>query len=189
MQFIPQILLTLSDQPILKTMLLSAVLKINFLLAFETLVLIAAIFLLLNIKKQEAGKWLTFIAYAIILFIVGLMICTTANGCCREGEERESCHGGKMEKVRMEREMGMGHHGMMMMRGCGMEQGCRMGMMRSGCMENRSCCGMGGGMSCCKEMEEECEMEKEGKGDCCKKGMHGEDHFKMVKDTIVVKKK
>lgn len=138
-------------------MLHLAIFKLNFLLTFESLVLIAAFFLIAYIKKQEMGKWLLYGSVAIAIFVFSMMLCTSFNACfagkCNEKEG--SC---KMEQ-------GYGHFPSYMMRGgmghCneGMMSGhCKMGkgrcMMMEGCGSKEGCEHKEGG--CLQEGENTC---------------------------------
>ena len=136
---------------------------LNLALALETLVLIASLFLLIYINKNQLSKWYRYAGIAIVVFIGGLMICTMGAGC------RMACH----HRMGMsECEMGGGQRMNMMFMHRGMGE-CSEGM--SGCEEERMECrrGFEGRMhrgGCDMEMKGNCEMrEKEG---CCEEGMH-----------------
>jgi hypothetical protein len=96
------------------------------LVSFETLVLIAALFLFVYTRKNEMSKWLQYIAATVTGF-VGVLIIGTIFACmavCCMGGGR--CGGGKWEKK---------------MRG----PGCEMNQMQG----NDNCCKKGGEMEEC----------------------------------------
>ncbi|MGQ0829145.1 MAG: hypothetical protein ACT4ON_12215 [Bacteroidota bacterium] len=129
--------------------------KLALLLSVELFVLIAAIFLLVYITKQQVSKWFTYGSVAIVITILGLMICSACCAICCRG-----CGPNKMKKE------------------CRVEaKRCTKMMMRNGCSEGM----MMREDNCCKKekacrMEEECEMKTEA---CCK----GKDE-KMIKVCI-----
>ena len=136
--------------------------RLPLLLSVELLVLIAAIFLLVYITKQQVSKWFTYGTSLIIVFILFLMVCSVCCAICMRhcGPPR-----GMNGDCKMEQECGPG------------------GMMHHGCMK-RIIIRDG---KCAEDMEEG-EMNEEGGGDkpCCKKGMH-EDQC-MKKEMIVTEK-
>lgn len=154
-------------------------LKLSLLLSVELLVLIAAIFLLVYITKQQVSKWFSYGAVSIIIVNILIMVCTVCCSMCM----RHCGKKGMKKECRMEEQCGPGPmmfhkmHG-----GCSEEM-----MMRSGCSEKMM---MRGGR-CEKEMRE-CE-EGEGGGECedmgaCKMGMgKGEDH--CIKKEIIITSK
>lgn len=138
--------------------------KLALLLSVELFVLIAAIFLLVYITKQQVSKWFTYGGAAIVITILGLMICSVCCAICCKG-----CGKNRMKKE------------------CRIEQKrCTRMMMKGDCSEGKM---MGEGNCCKKEAaceikEEECEMKKEA---CCK-GKDGKVIKEVVIDTIPKKK-
>jgi len=134
--------------------------KLALLLSVELFVLIAAIFLLVYISKQQVSKWFTYGSVAIVITILGLMICSVCCAiCCKRcGPERmeKEC---RIEEKRCNKMM------MMKMQG----EGCSEGEMMSegNCCKKKEAC----------EMKKECEIKKEA---CCK----GKDG-KVVKDVVI----
>jgi hypothetical protein len=124
------------------------VLQINLVLAFQTFVLITALFLLIYINKNQLGKWYRGGAIAVIIFIICLMICTTVNSC------RMSCnHGMEMQGVcpdpgRM-KEMFMRKGSCETERGGAMDQ-------REGCCEDAKSKG------CCEDVKSEGKAKSKG---------------------------
>ena len=149
------------------------------LLSIELLVLIAAIFLLVYITKQQVSKWFTYGSVSIIIFMLMIMVCTVCCTLCM----RHCGHRGMERECRMEERCGpplmMMHH---------MQGGCPHEMMG----EHNGCKDM-------KECEEGEENEHGGDMPCCKKGMHEEkcikkeiiisDKDSMPKKEIIIKKK
>lgn len=143
--------------------------KLNAALAFETLVLIAALFLLIYINKNQLSKWYRYAGIAIVIFVSGLILCSIGAGCrMARHHKMAGCEMGGGMRMQMMMNGGMGGCCEQMMPGCGMG----MGMMG---------CGMGHGMrmhrgswggECCEKGKRggRCEMEDE--DDCCemKKG-------------------
>src|SRR5687767_1456692 len=110
--------------------------RIFALLTFESLVLIAGLFLFAWIRKNEMNKWLQYMAASITIFIAILMIGSVFT-CCMPcwGMNRGGC--------------GSEGHGMM--------------MKDKGCMMNQKECKMD--MDCSKgEMEDDCCMMQGGSG-------------------------
>lgn len=138
--------------------------KLALLLSVELFVLIAAIFLLVYITKQQVSKWYSYGSVAIVITILGLMICSVCCAICCKG-----CGPNKMKKeCRMEQRR---CSKMMIKDGCPEEM-----MMRGGnCYKNDEACEM---------KEEACEMKKEA---CCK-GKDGKVIKEIVIDTIPKKK-
>ncbi len=148
------------------------------LLSAELFVLIAAIFLLVYITKQQVSKWFTYSSVSIIIVMLMIMVCTICCAMCM----RHCGPRGMERECRMEERCGPGP--MMMHR---MHGGCPHEMMGEGNCEN--------------EMKE-CDMKEEG-GDmpCCKKGMHKEkcmekeisisvsDKDSIIQKEVTVKKK
>ncbi|MBI2269624.1 MAG: hypothetical protein HYU69_04615 [Bacteroidetes bacterium] len=141
--------------------------KLNLALAFETLVLIAALFLLIYINKNQLSKWYRYAGIAIVVFIMGLMLCSVAASC-------RMCGHKKMGGCEMS---GMGKHKRMMCMSATMQGGCCEQMMQ-GCGNKMMGCGMGHGMgmgmhhgSCGMGMGSGCMMGSD-KGHC---GMDKED--------------
>lgn len=136
--------------------------KLALILSVEMLVLIAAIFLLVYITKQQVSKWFTYGTSAILIALLAMMVCTM---CCT---------------------MCMHHRkGMQMNRECVIRtEGCENGMMESGMRPPCPPPMMMHGGNCCKEKEKgECEhrnnCESNEECDMHEKGMH-----KMMKVTI-----
>ena len=169
--------------------------KLPLLLSVELLVLIAGIFLLVYIAKQQVSKWYTYGTSLIVIFTVGMMICSVCCAVCM----RHCGPQGMREECRMDEKCGPG--GMMHP---GMRGECNHEMMREGkcekeMMEGDECeKGMMGKGGCEKDMKE-CEM-KAGGGDmpCCKKGMHegkcdkmggGAEKDSIIKKEIIIRKK
>ena len=174
------------------------ILKLNIALALEAFVLLSALFFLIYVNKNQLSKWYRYAGIAIIVFIIGLMLCTMCAGCkmCHhggEGSEMEGRH--HMKMMYMDREMQEGCCDEMM-EGCergGMDcerRNMRMhhrshGRNMEGCCEEMGrgdCCEGGGGE--CEEGNGTCEMD--GKGECKMKGK-GECKSGMKKDTIIRK--
>jgi hypothetical protein len=180
--------------------------KCNLALAIETLVLIAAIFLYIHINKNQLSKWFRYAGIAIIVFVLGLILCSML-ACCRM-----CCHRGMGGMERDGRGMGDGprmemmymHQGMMgdcsegrgecsegkrMFRHGRMGHG-RMGMgYGSHCMEGGSCemsgkCEMGEKEECCEGKMEKGKCEMGGKEECCRASKAD-----SVKKALTVKKK
>lgn len=175
--------------------MLLSVLKINFLLSFEVLVLIASIYLMSHISRNQLGKWYRYGGIAIIVFMLGIMTCTTVAGVHHSCSMNGNCGGGECKM-----KMISGHCGMGGMKGCSMMMGGH-GMGMCGMNKGMDCCKGGMQIDCCKGMSGHCEMEKE--ESCCGKKMEGckmedkddddmEEHMEkeviIKKDTIIKKK-
>jgi hypothetical protein len=140
--------------------------KLALLASVELFVLIAAIFLLVYITKQQVSKWFTYSTVAIVITILAMMICTMCCVlCCRHCGQNRMQNECRFEEERCNK--------MMMFRMQNHEGGCPEEMM------------MHEG-NCCKEKEGACEMKKE----CCE-GKEG----KMMKvdsskkEVIIIKRK
>ena len=136
------------------------------LLSAELFVLIAAIFLLVYITKQQVSKWFTYSSVSIIIVMLMIMVCTICCAMCM----RHCGPRGMERECRMEERCGPPP---MMMNG--MHGGCPHEMMGEG----NSCKDM-------NECEEGEENEQGGNMPCCKKGMHEE---KCMKKEMIISEK
>lgn len=158
--------------------------KINFLLSFEVLVLIASIYLMSHISRNQLGKWYRYGGIAIIVFVFGIMTCTIVTGVHHGCMMNKECGGGECKMEMMKGDCGMGG-----MKGCSMMMGGH-GMGMCGMNKRMDCCNGGMQMDCGKGMSGHCEMEKEEsycekKMEGCK--MDGEDDEHMEKEVIIKK--
>jgi ABC-type nickel/cobalt efflux system permease component RcnA len=168
--------------------------KLNLALAIETMVLIASLFLLIYINKNQLSRWFRYAGIAIVAFILGLMLCTVCCACRMHCKRMNDCEMGHSDGARMHMNQGMGdccgqmasgchdrergmsrHHGSCSM---SMGNGCEMGA-KEGCCEK-----MGKG-KCGKEDDEDDEEEEDdAKGKCMSGG-----HDSIVKKEVVIKRK
>lgn len=146
--------------------------KIFCLLSCETFVLIAALLLFAYVKKNDIGKWLQYVAAAIAIFMMVLMIGSVFTCCmpCYQMGGSKHCMMGGGNSCTMG-QGGMGNCGMMGGQGnCGMMGG----MGNCGPMGgmNDDCCSKGGGnwnYKVCTGEDEEEEDEDDSKDTLKKK--------------------
>lgn len=169
--------------------------KLNLILAVETLVLIASLFLLIHISKNQLSKWYRYAGIAIVVFVMGLMLCTMVASCRMCGKNRKSdCEMGsqRMKMKCMSAEMQSGCCAQMM-HGCnggGMDcgSGKEMGMNSGSCgMNKSSCCMMGKSEGCCDGMNKaECAAGGDSEKEECMRKCEGDS---LVKKKVIIKKK
>lgn len=170
-------------------------LKLNLAFAVETIALIASLFLLIYINKNQLSKWYRYAGISIFIFVIGLMLCT-ATSCfkmCGHGRKSGCEMGGGKQIHKMYMNKGMNSGGCdMMMQGCGNKMShCGKGMgMNDGSnckMNKNSCCEMGSDDACCEMSKGKCDMDmgdSNDKAECkmkCKKDS-------IVKKEVIIKK-
>lgn len=126
-------------------MTLSSIFHLPFLVSVELLVLIASLFLMVYIAKQQLSKWYSYGSAAIIIFTLIMIICTCCAALCMR-----HCGNNRMNR---ECDMQKGMHGEY-----GMEEGMRMHKMMM-MQRMNECCGEEK-MECCKMMKDECKKEE-----------------------------
>ena len=60
--------------------------KMSWLVSWEVLILIAAVFLLAYIRANDLARWIRWFAIGIIVFMVGLILCTLLTCCIYQGK-------------------------------------------------------------------------------------------------------
>ncbi|MCC6691191.1 MAG: hypothetical protein IT235_06620 [Bacteroidia bacterium] len=140
---------------------------------------------MIYINKNQLSKWYRYAGIAIIVFVLGLMLCSIGAGC------RMSCYNKmRMEGCGMERGMGMMHGQHCMSGGCDkMMPSCHKGgSSMQGCeMDKSNCCEMHEEEGCCaKQGKTSCEHEEWDEEDDDDAGMTKMD---TVKKEVIINKK
>lgn len=136
--------------------------RIALLLSVDMFLLIAAIFLLVYISKNQLSKWFTYGAVAIVITIITMMICSVCCSVCMR-----HCSQGAMQNE------------------CSYEENCPQQMMGHG-MQMGHCSKMMGKGDCCKEMKE-CKMDRCEDGDDDDGECEEKKECNMTKTVIITK--
>ncbi len=129
--------------------------KLALLISVEMFVLIAAIFLLVYITKQQVSKWFTYGSFAIIITVLAMMVCTMCCvicGHCGQNRMERECH---FENERCNKMMMMKMHEGRCEEMEGEDDDCEM---KKNCEMKKECCEGKEGM-----MKKECCEGKDGK--------------------------